>query len=179
MNYMKIDKCSVTNGIGVRTVLWVSGCTLNCRGCQNPECHSFDAGKAFNEDSLKQLLEYLSKPYIQGLTISGGHPLEDRNLNDVYNIIKRVKMVYPTKDIWIYSGYTLKEIIERDEAFEKHEVNGISPFDVIKECDVLVDGRFDINKRDISLAFRGSSNQKIIDIKETFKNNKITLWEEK
>ena len=150
MNYEKIDKCSVSNGSGVRTVLWVSGCDIHCRNCQNPQTWDFNSGIPFTEETMQELLYDLSKPYIKGLTLSGGHPLDPHNAPKVLEIVKRVKMVFPNKDIWIYSGYVWEDII-KDETLRE----------ILKYTDVLVDGAYIDELRDISLPFRGSSNQKI------------------
>ena len=178
MNYEKIDKCSVSNGTGVRTVLWVSGCDIHCRNCQNPQTWDFNSGIPFTEDTMQEILYELTKPYIKGLTLSGGHPLDPHNLPEVYKIVKRVKMVFPDKDIWIYTGYTWEQIIDEDKFYEDYEVNSPSPLDVVKLCDVLVDGAYIDALRDISLAFRGSSNQRIIDVKKTLEKGKVVLWQE-
>lgn len=178
MNYEKIDKCSVSNGLGVRTVLWVSGCDIHCRNCQNPQTWDFNSGIPFTEDTMQEILYELTKPYIKGLTMSGGHPLAPQNLTEVYKIVKRVKMVFPDKDIWIYTGYTWEQIIDEDKFYEDYEVNSPSPLDVAKLCNVLVDGAYIDELRDISLQFRGSSNQRIIDVKKTLEKGEVVLWQE-
>ena len=178
MNYEKIDKCSSSNGIGFRTVLWVNGCAVKCFNCQNPQTWDFNSGIPFTEDTMQELLYDLSKPYIKGLTLSGGHPLDPHNIPEVYKIVKRVRMVFPNKNIWLYTGYTWEQIIEKDKIYEDHEVNSPSPLDVVKLCDVLVDGAYVDELRDISLAFRGSSNQRIIDVEKSLAENKVILWEE-
>ena len=167
MNYEKIDKCSVSNGVGVRTVLWVSGCDIRCRNCHNPQTWDFDSGIPFTEETMQELLYDLSKPYIKGLTLSGGHPFDPHNAPKVLKIVKRVKMVFPNKDIWIYSGYTWEDIIQNDTLKE-----------ILKYTDVLVDGAYIDELRDISLAFRGSSNQRIIDVQKTLDSNEVVLWQE-
>ena len=167
MNYEKIDKCSVSNGAGVRTVLWVSGCDIRCHNCQNPQTWDFNSGIPFTDDTMQEILYDLSKPYIKGLTLSGGHPLDPHNALKVLEIVKRVKMVFPNKDIWIYSGYVWEDII-KDETLRE----------ILKYTDVLVDGAYVDELRDISLAFRGSSNQRIIDVQKSLAENKVILWEE-
>ena len=167
MNYEKIDKCSVSNGAGVRTVLWVSGCDIHCRNCQNPQTWDFNSGIPFTDDTMQEILYDLSKPYIKGCTLSGGHPLDPHNAPEVLKIVKRVKMVFPNKDIWIYSGYTWEDIIQNDTLKE-----------ILKYTDVLVDGAYIDELRDISLAFRGSSNQRIIDVQKTLDSNEVVLWQE-
>ena len=166
MNYEKIDKCSVSNGSGVRTVLWVSGCNMGCFNCYNPQTWDFDSGIPFTEETMQEILYDLSKPYIKGCTLSGGHPLDPHNAPKVLEIVKRVKMVFPNKDIWIYSGYEWKNIIKDDTLKE-----------ILKYTDVLVDGAYVDELRDISLPFRGSSNQKIIDVQKSLVENKVVLWE--
>ena len=167
MNYEKIDKCSVSNGVGVRTVLWVSGCDIRCRNCHNPQTWDFNSGIPFTDDTMQEILYDLSKPYIKGLTLSGGHPLDPHNAPKVLEIVKRVKMVFPNKDIWIYSGYEWENIIKDDTLRE-----------ILKYTDVLVDGAYIDELRDISLPFRGSSNQRIIDVNKSLAENKVILWEE-
>ena len=167
MNYEKIDKCSVSNGSGVRTVLWISGCGIHCRNCHNPQTWDFNSGIPFTDDSMQEILYDLSKPYIKGLTLSGGHPLDPHNASKVLEIVKRVKMAFPNKDIWIYSGYVWEDIIKDNTLKE-----------ILKCTDVLVDGAYVDELRDISLAFRGSSNQRIIDVPKSLEQNKVILWQE-
>lgn len=167
MNYEKIDKCSVSNGSGVRAVLWISGCGIHCRNCHNQQTWDFDSGIPFTEETMQELLYDLSKPYIKGCTLSGGHPLDPHNAPKVLEIVKRVKMVFPNKDIWIYSGYEWENII-KDETLRE----------IMRYTDVLVDGAYIDELRDISLPFRGSSNQRIIDVEKSLAENKVILWEE-
>ena len=167
MNYEKVDKCSVSNGAGVRTVLWVSGCDVHCHNCHNPQTWDFNSGIPFTDDSMQEILYDLSKPYIKGLTLSGGHPLDPHNAPKVLEIVKRVKMVFPNKDIWIYSGYVWEDII-KDETLRE----------IMRYTDVLVDGAYIDELRDISLQFRGSSNQRIIDVPKSLEQNKVILWQE-
>lgn len=176
MNYEKIDKCSVSNGLGVRTVLWVSGCDIHCKNCHNQQTWDFNSGIPFTEETMQEILYDLSKPYIKGLTLSGGHPLDTHNIPEVYKIVKRVKSEFPNKDIWLYTGYTWEQIIEKDKFYECHEVNSPSPLDVAKLCDVVVDGKYVDELRDISLPWAGSKNQRVIDIKNTLAENKVVLY---
>ena len=172
MNYHKIEKASVANGTGIRVVLWVSGCSLHCRGCHNPETWSLNSGKLFDNEAKKELFESLNKPYIQGITFSGGHPLENENVEDVYLLIKEIREKFPTKDIWLYTGYTLNYIFQ--EVFlDMFNVNNMYRKEVVRMCDVIVDGPYIEEQRDITLKFRGSKNQRIIDVKETIKHGKI------
>lgn len=170
MNYADIIDCSVVDGEGCRVALYCCGCTLGCSGCHNPEAQDFNYGRTFSLQE-SNIIKMLAKPYIKGLTLTGGHPLEDKNFNDIYSLIKEVRWQLPDKTIWIYSGFTWDEIL-----LKKNKVNGITAYDIVKECDVLVDGRYKEELRDITLPFCGSSNQRIIDIQETLKKGEIVLW---
>ncbi|MGN0245730.1 MAG: anaerobic ribonucleoside-triphosphate reductase activating protein [Lachnospiraceae bacterium] len=160
MHYMKIEKASISNGLGVRVVLWCAGCSRKCKGCFNPETWSYEAGKPFNNTAKSYLFEQLSKPYVKGLTCSGGHPFEPENLSDVTELLREIKQRFPEKDIWLYTGFTWEQV---------------KAFEAIKYIDVLVDGPYIEEQRDITLAFRGSSNQRLIDVKQTLKQGSIIL----
>ena len=155
------------NGDGLRVTCWVSGCNMGCFNCYNPQTWDFNSGIPFTEETTQEILYDLSKPYIKGLTLSGGHPLDPQNAPEVLKIVKRVKMVFPNKDIWIYSGYEWENII-KDETLRE----------ILKYTDVLVDGAYIDELRDISLPFRGSSNQRIIDVPKSLEQNKVILWQE-
>ena len=167
MNYIKVTKNDIANGIGVGCVLWVSGCDIHCKNCHNQSTWDFNSGQLFTEDTMQEILLTLTKPYISRFTLSGGHPLDPHNAPKVLEIVKRVKMVFPNKNIWIYSGYEWESIIKDDVLKE-----------ILKYTDVLVDGAYVDELRDISLAFRGSSNQRIIDVQKSLAENKVILWQE-
>ena len=160
MNYHKIEKTSISNGIGIRVVLWCSGCKIHCPNCQNQSTWDFNSGKPFNTNALQELYETLDKPYIQGLTLSGGNPMD--NIPEILHICRTVKEKFPNKDIWLYSGYTFEQLQRSQTAMC-----------VLDYVDVLVDGPYIENQRDISLQWRGSKNQRVIDVKETLKQGKI------
>lgn len=170
MYYHKIENTSIANGKGIRVVLWVSGCRVHCKGCHNPQTWDIQSGMYFNKKAENELLQSLNHSYIQGITFSGGHPLEKENLSKVCKLIKKIRSDFPTKDIWLYTGYTLNI-----SNFEKQNDSLLNK--VIQECDVIVDGEYIAEMRDISLAYCGSKNQRIIDVKETIKNKKITLYD--
>ena len=176
MNCMQIDKASISNGTGVRVVLWCAGCTRQCRGCFNPETWDFNAGQPFDKGAKEYLFEKLNKPYIQGITFSGGHPLEYQNLPDVYDLIKEIKTKFPNKDIWLYTGYILTAN-DLDTSVDVCWDNGLLMNYILAMCDVVVDGPFIEEQRDFTLAFRGSKNQRLIDVKETIKQKQIVLHE--
>jgi anaerobic ribonucleoside-triphosphate reductase activating protein len=163
VNYIKITKHDIANGIGVRVVLWVSGCTVHCYNCQNPSTWDFTAGQPFTNNTMTELLEALSPDYISGLTLSGGHPLEQANQQQISNIVKTVKTKLPSKTIWLYTGYTYEQILK-----SKFIVNEILPY-----IDILVDGKYDESQRDISLAWCGSSNQRVIKVQESLKLRQV------
>jgi anaerobic ribonucleoside-triphosphate reductase activating protein len=178
MNYHKIEKTSVANGTGVRTVLWVSGCSLHCKGCHNPETWDLNSGLPFNDAARQEFFEALGKPYIQGCTFSGGHPLEKENMAEVYKLIRWIKEYFPDKDIWLYTGYQLRYENFDGTDDECFWVDGDEPIvgtrsRLLKYCDVVVDGPYIEEQRDITLKFRGSRNQRLIDVKETLKQGKI------
>lgn len=178
MYYHKIEKTSVANGEGIRVVLWISGCSLRCPGCQNPETWSRVSGNLFNEESKKELFEALDKPYIQGITFSGGHPLEEYNLNDVYILIKEVKERFPDKDIWLYTGLTFDNMLGLITSNSEIIDDSLPELlEIVKLCDVIVDGKYVENLKDIRLKWRGSSNQRVIDVQKSIQENKVILYE--
>lgn len=172
MNYMQIDKTSISNGLGVRTVLWCAGCNIKCKNCFNPETWDFNAGKRFDDKAKQYLFEQLNKPYIKGLTLSGGHPLAYENLPDVYDVVKEVKEKFSQKDIWLYTGYALT-ITDFDTSIDCGFDNAAIRNYILAMCDVVVDGPYIDEQRDVTLAFRGSKNQRIIDVKETLKCGEV------
>lgn len=167
MNYMQIDKASISNGLGFRVVLWCSGCTLNCKNCHNPQAQNFNAGKLFDQNAKNFLYEQLSKPYIKGITFTGGHPIEQKNFSMVYDLVKEIKERFPSKDIWLYTGNKLS-IRDFQSQFDLVITNQL-----YRMCDVIVDGPYIDEQRDITLPFRGSKNQRIIDVKKTIEYGEI------
>lgn len=151
MKYLNITSPDIENGIGCRVTLWIPGCGHNCPGCHNKWTNDYNQGQEFTQDTFKELCDILDKPYIKGLTISGGDPLmqDDQTLIDLCQLAFDIKNLYPTKDIWLYTG------------FYKDELQGLQ-LDILKYIDTLVDGPFELDKRDTTLPFRGSSNQNII-----------------
>lgn len=164
MNYIKITKCDIANGLGVRVVLWVSGCSLHCKECHNPETWGFCAGKPFDDAAKEELFEVLSKPWIKGITLSGGHPLELQNYGVVYDLLKEIRQKFSDKDVWLYTGYHLNW---EDFRYPSR----IWP--VLQLCDVVVDGPFILEQRDLTLPFRGSRNQRLIDVHQTLEKAHI------
>ena len=175
MNYIKITKNDIANGPGVRVVLWVSGCSIHCKGCHNPQTWDFGTGLSFNEAAKQEVFEVLNKPHIQGLTLSGGHPLEPNNVEAIYLLIKEIKEKFSKKDIWLYTGYTWEQIFPTIVT-DDFNINRFYQQGIIEMCDVVVDGPYIEEQRDISLPFCGSSNQRLIDVKETLKQGQIIQY---
>lgn len=173
MNYCGIKKCDIANGQGVRVTLFVSGCTHHCKGCFQPETWDFDYGEAFTPDVEKELLDALAPDYIHGITLLGGEPFEPENQRALLGFVKKVKEVYPQKDIWCYTGYLLD-----DELLKTSRARCEVTDEMLSYIDVLVDGEFQLEKKNISLKFCGSENQRLIDLKPTLETGKIVLWEE-
>ncbi len=173
MNYGEIKNCDIADGQGVRVTLFVSGCTNHCEGCFQPQTWDFDFGKPFTKETEDRLMELLAPDYINGLTLLGGEPMEPQNQRALLPFVRKVRESYPAKTIWCYSGFTLEELL-RDGSHPRCEVT-----DELLSCiDVLVDGRFVLALKDISLRFRGSRNQRVIDLPATLKTGRLHLWED-
>ncbi len=171
MNYGEIKKTDIANGEGVRVTLFVSGCTHHCKGCFNQETWNFNYGKPFTKETEDEILKALAPDFINGLTLLGGEPFEPQNQRVLMPFLKRVKEQYPQKDIWCYSGYLLDEELLGDSR-ARCEVTD----EMLSMIDVLVDGEFKEELKSIMLRFRGSSNQRIIDLKKSLETNEIVLY---
>lgn len=172
MNYLEIKKYDIANGPGIRTTLFVSGCTHHCKGCFNPESWDFKAGKNFTEDTIEEIIESMKPDYIKGLTLLGGEPFEPANQSALLPLLKRVKEVFPKKNIWAFSGYLFdKQIMEI--MVPKYDFTR----KVLEYIDVLVDGEFHEDEKDLSIVYRGSRNQRIIDVKKSLKEGTVVLHE--
>ena len=165
MNIAGINFESVVDGEGVRVVVFVSGCLHNCKGCHNPASHSFTAGQPFTQELQDEIIAYIQKtPFISGLTLSGGDPMY--SAKEITPFIERLRKDVKDISVWIYSGFRFEEILENSEMF-----------DLLKLCDVLVDGEFVLEQRDITLSYKGSRNQRIIDIPKSLSDQKISIFE--
>jgi anaerobic ribonucleoside-triphosphate reductase activating protein len=171
MNYGTIKQNDIANGTGVRVSLFVSGCTHHCKGCFNPETWNFSYGRPYTKETEEELLEALSKSYITGLTLLGGEPMEPDNQRVLIELVKKVKSLYPDKDIWCYTGYDYEKDLLHDSRARCECTD-----DLLSYIDVLVDGEFVEAQKDISLQFRGSSNQRIIDVKASKNSGEVRLW---
>lgn len=173
MHYGNIKNYDIADGEGVRVTLFCSGCTNRCEGCFQPETWDFCYGKEYTKETEDQLIQMLTNPNIQGLTLLGGDPFEPSNQRTLITLLRRVKQELPTKDVWAYTGF----VFEQDllEGQRKHtEVTD----EMLSYIDVLVDGPFVIDQKDISLYFRGSTNQRVIDMPKTLKSGNVVIYHE-
>ena len=170
MNYAAIKKRDIANGIGVRVSLFVSGCTHHCKNCFNEEAWDFSYGKPFTKDVEDEILGYLEPSFINGLSLLGGEPFEPQNQRALVGFLERTRKMFPKKDIWCYTGYTLETDL-LSESRARCEVTD----EMLSMIDVLVDGEFIDELKNINLRFRGSENQRIIDLPETLKSGKTVL----
>ena len=173
MNYAEIKNCDIANGPGVRVSLFVSGCTHHCPGCFNQVAWDFDYGKPFTQETIDSILAMLQPGYIKGLTLLGGEPFEPENQPAVVELLRQIKAKYPEKSIWAFSGY----LFDRDILACR-----LGPWEITREylsyLDVLVDGPFVESRKNLSLRFRGSENQRIIDVPASLAENRIVLWQD-
>ncbi len=201
MNYLKIDKEDVCNGEGLRVVLWLSGCSHKCKGCQNPQTWDANSGIPFDKSAKEELFRELDKDYISGLTLTGGDPLFEDNLDDVLDLVTEVNKRYntpqdkvyvtdkdnnilmsfpneirlssPQKSIWLYTGFTFEEIVYSTIKCNQSRIRKI----ILNNIDVLIDGQYIESQRDITLPYRGSSNQRLIDVQQSLQKGEIVLWQ--
>ena len=158
MRYNKIRKMDISNGPGVRVAIFMQGCTFNCKNCFNPETHDFNGGQEFTDETIEKVLELCKPDHIAGLSILGGEPMHPKNIEGTGKLAKAFKERYPQKTVWVWTGFLF---------------DNLKQFDALKYIDVLVDGQFVEEKKDFRLKFRGSSNQRIIDVQKSLKENKI------
>ncbi len=171
MNYGNIKNTDIANGEGVRVSLFVSGCRHHCKGCFNPETWSFKYGSEFTKEVEDNLINMLKPSYIKGLTLLGGEPMEPENQQELVKLLRRIKKELPEKDIWCYSGYTYDKDLKPADGRVHTDVTD----EILSYLNVLVDGQFVEELKDITLNFRGSSNQRLINVPESLKNNSISL----
>ena len=172
MNYADIKRADISNGTGVRVSLFVSGCNHRCEYCFNKETWDFNYGKKFTDVEKNKIFNELNKPYITGLSLLGGEPMEHINQMGLLPLVKEVKEKYPNKDIWCYTGFTFDTDI-----IQKMSKNWKETSELLSYIDVMVDGKFVEELKDIRLKFRGSSNQRIIDVQQSLLKNEVVLYE--
>lgn len=178
----------MNNGDGLRVVLWLSGCSHHCYNCQNPQTWNPDSGIPFDESAKQEIFNELSKDYISGITFSGGDPLHENNLDEVLKLVQEISVSFPEKTIWLYTGYTWNSIMnyeltsdftEEDVLFDYHmkkDFEMIKRKNIIKLVNVLVDGEYIDEQKDLTLKWKGSKNQRCIDVKESLVQNKTVLY---
>lgn len=174
MNYHDIKVDDQNNGTGLRVSLFVSGCEHNCLDCQNSQTHNSNSGILFDENAKKYIFEYLSRDYIDGITFSGGDPLHPNNVETILDLIEEIKDTFPTKSIWLYTGYTL----DIPNIFTANRSNQLEKtrYNIIRLCDVVVDGEFVKSLAEVNYPYAGSTNQRVIDIQRSFFKQKLILF---
>lgn len=175
MRYSLIRKMDVSNGEGIGISLFVQGCHFHCRGCFNQETWDFNGGKEWTKEIENKFVMLANKPYIKRISILGGEPLADENIFEVRNLIQKLKLIYPNKKIWLYTGYTWEEIIQT-QAYQDYD---LARTIVVSLVDVLCEGRFQLSKQDLynkEIMWVGSTNQRVIDIQKSLAQNKIILY---
>lgn len=183
MNYLKIEHEDVCNGTGLRVVLWLSGCSHHCYNCQNPQTWDPNSGIPFDESAKQEIFNELSKDYISGITFSGGDPLHENNLDEVLKLVKEIRISFPEKTIWLYSGYNFDLLNSKYNeykytSFAANADEWLTRWEIISNVDVLVDGEYIDEQKDLTLKFRGSKNQRVIDVQQTLKQKqeKVVLY---
>lgn len=173
MNYATIKNCDIANGPGVRVSLFVSGCTHHCKGCFNEVAWDFDYGQPFTQETVDSILAMLKPAYVKGITLLGGEPFEPQNQPALVDMLRQIKANYPDKSIWAFSGYLFDKDIQPGKLGDPAVTK-----EFLSYLDVLVDGRFVEEKKDLTLRFRGSSNQRIIDVPASLAAGEIVLWQD-
>lgn len=175
-NYASIKNFDIANGTGIGISIFFSGCTLGCKGCFNSELWDFNYGKPFNDGTIKEILDKMSNPHINHLSILGGDGLEPNNIIATYRLVKNVRSQFPDKKIWLWTGRTLEELVS--EIIRKTGTIYTTYLClVLQNIDILVDGRFIEDQKDLTLKWCGSKNQRVIDVQESLKQNKLILYE--
>ena len=162
MRYNKIRKMDIADGPGVRVSIFLQGCSFNCKNCFNQETHDFNGGKEFNQETVDEVMALCKKDYVKGLSILGGEPMHPKNIEATEMLAKEFKKEFPNKSLWVWSGYTYEDYLKNQ--------------DVMKYIDVIVDGQYVDELHDPTLKWRGSSNQRVIDVQKSLKNKKIELF---
>lgn len=162
MRFNKIRRTDISNGPGIRVSIFMQGCTFNCKGCFNPETHDFNGGHEFNDSTIDKILDLAKPNHIKGLSILGGEPMHPKNIDGTLKLAHEFKKKYPKKDVWVWSGFNYEDLSKTHD---------------LSDIDVLVDGQYKMDLYNPTLKYRGSSNQRVIDIKKTLKNKKVELLE--
>ena len=181
MRYHLIRETDIANGEGIGVALFVQGCHFKCKNCFNPETHDFNGGKKWTQEVEDKFIELANRPYIKRISLLGGECLAVENLDGVLNLVNKIRLLMPEKTIWIYSGFTWESIMWSRMPHPPHHssedfLHWNQRNEIVSKCDVLVDGRYIDSQRNIQLKYRGSENQRVIDIQESLKQNKVVLY---
>lgn len=173
-NYVKIKNFSIENGEGIRTSIFFSGCEFACRGCFNKDIQDFNVGKPFTKEVYENEIKPTINEHIAGISVLGGEPLHPRNLSATFNLLRWFKRDFPNKTIWVWSGYTLEELLSDEYMIKTPSFNMIEL--ILENIDILVDGRFVAKEKDLTLRFRGSKSQRVIDVQQSLAQKKVVLY---
>lgn len=175
MRYSQIRSIDISNGEGVGCSLFVQGCHFHCINCFNPNTWDFSGGKEWTDDKKREFLRLINRAYIKRVSILGGEPLAEENVEDVLSLTEEIRVLFPEKTIWLYTGYTWKECLPKQKECFENKFRTLR-YKILKNADVLVDGRYIDSQRDITLAWRGSNNQRVINVQKTLEKGEIVLW---
>lgn len=175
IHYASIRNLDISNGEGVGVALFVQGCHFHCYNCFNPDTWDFNGGKEWTPETKEKFLQLADRPYIKRISLLGGEPLADENLNDVSDLVTTIKEKFSQKTIWLYSGYSFEDCLIKPKVCDENIFRALR-YKILKNVDVMVDGRYIDSQRDITLKWRGSSNQRVIDTQKSLKENKIVLY---
>lgn len=186
IRYAQIRSLDLSNGEGIGVALFVQGCHFHCPNCFNPETWDFNSGKEWTEEVKNKFMELANHPYIKRISILGGEPLAEENLDDVLDLVNRIRLSSPQKSIWLYTGYTIyfaddcnKKVLSAKT--DNYQLYAVIPTvfreKILEQCDIVIDGRYVENQRDITLPYRGSKNQHIIDVKQSLQKGEMVLWD--
>nr|DAZ21232.1 MAG TPA: 4Fe-4S single cluster domain protein [Caudoviricetes sp.] len=173
-NYVKIKNFSIENGEGIRTSIFFSGCDFFCRGCFNKDIQDFNVGKPFTKEVYENEIKPTINKHIAGISVLGGEPLHPKNLSATFNLLRWFKRDFPNKTIWVWSGYTLEELLSDEYMIKTPSFNMIEL--ILENIDILVDGRFVEKEKDLTLKWRGSKNQRVISVKDTLERGEIVEY---
>lgn len=177
MRYAQIRSMDISNGEGVGVSLFVQGCPFHCKNCFNSETWDFSGGKEWTEKTKNKFMELIDRPYIKRVSFLGGECLAEQNLDEVLNLTQQIRISFPTKTIWLYTGYSYSEIFRgQSSCLSQEGLNNFKRKEIIKQCDVLVDGEYLDEQKDLTLKWRGSKNQHVIDVKQSLAQNKMVLY---
>lgn len=177
MRFASMRNLDISNGEGVGVSLFVQGCDRHCFNCFNPDTWDFNGGKEWTEEAKNKFIKLIDRPYINRISVLGGEPLAKQNLDEVLSLIKEIRISFPEKTIWLYTGYKFEDLINRIHyPLDSEWEDKILRQSIVKLCDVLVDGEYIDEQKDLSLKFRGSKNQRVIDVKQSLAQNKVVLY---